>query len=305
MSQSINMAQTNLWEILAVITKTIPPYTTTNAIFFGIDSFVLVDPGSAESEQQQLLANRIKERIHSGHKFLAICLSHHHGDHTAAASYLSNLFCVPIYAHRNALMHSRFTIDKTLNHQEEITLHGDIKLTALYTPGHADDHLVFFNELHGVLIAGDMITDKGTVLIPSGSGSLSLYLKSLDEISRLPLKTILPAHGVAITDKPIKFLIRAMRHRFERILAVFEVLTEAEKILDATDITMIVYHDNVPDNLMFFAQLSVESSLRWLLDNGLVEFKNYKWKALPTARNLKENLILSALEEIQQRLRNS
>jgi len=294
----------NVWEIVPTETETVPPYTTTNTIFYGRDIFVVIDPGPSKLKWQEVLADHIEARCRRGDQFLAVAITHHHVDHSAGATYLSERFSVPIYAHKNASVTKRYKPDRILNHHDQIIL-NDNTLTALFTPGHAEDHLTYFDEHTGVLIAGDMITDRGTILIPPGSGSLRVYLHSLNELTKLPLKTIIPAHGLAITEHANQFLIKAMRHRYQRIASVLQAIEDhPTNVLDGTDITMLVYGKSLADNLLFYAQLSVESSLYWLKEAGLVDNPDYTWRHIDD-HNLKQREILEPLKEIDERLRNA
>ena len=268
-----NIGQAEIWPLN---TLTIPPYTTTNTVFYGQKKFIIIDPAPSEPSLQEILVNRIKQRQALGDSLLGLALTHHHGDHIGSALFLSKLFEVPIYAHEKAAAHLPFSITN-LEHQSHLDLGGHTKLQALHTPGHADSHIVFYDAQPQLLIAGDMITDKGTILIPPQSGSLRLYLKSLEKLCKLNLKIIIPAHGEAITKNPQAFLQKALLHRYERIKAILETLERASTSMDATDLTLAVYKTNMSDALMFFAQLSVESSLQWLLEAGLAKQVNYRW----------------------------
>jgi endoribonuclease LACTB2 len=306
MAQIENMARIGCAEILPLKTVTVPPYTTTNAVIYGHKSFVVIDPGSPDHEQQLLLIERLSARIDEGHDFLGVLLTHHHGDHTKGALKISKDFSVPIMAHDNARHHLSFTVDRVLFDQEVVFLEDNLSVQARYTPGHADDHMVYYDELNGVLIAGDMITDRGTVLIPPLQGDLKTYLESLDSLTTLKLKIIIPAHGKAIIEKPLEFLLKALKHRYERISSVFDVLCVTNQAtLDATDITHKVYGTSIPDNVMIFAQLSVESSLQWLNDNGLVKKVDHRWLVASRDNAAKDKVILCAQRQIDERLRNT
>lgn len=282
-----------LVRIFPLTTKTVPPYTTTNAVIYGKNDFMVIDPGSSKLDQQELIAKYLEERILLGHKFLGVYLTHHHGDHTRAASYLAKRFSTQIYAHQNALPilgFEAFAIDS-------MPTFSDSTLTAIYTPGHSDDHMVFYDD-SGILIAGDMITDRGTVLIPPGSGGLKPYLKNLEMLCSLKLVVIIPAHGEPIKNAPNRFLLLALKHRYERILSVLNALEP--DFLDATDLTLKIYGSNLPENLKIFAELSVLSSLEWLEDVGLIKKANYRFLADKLAD---KRLILDPIEQIDERLR--
>lgn len=292
-------------EILSLHTATVPPYTTTNTILYGEKNFLVIDPATKDKSHQDFLINHIQARLPKSHTFLSVLLTHHHGDHTGAAEILRETFKVPILAHPRLADQVDFSIDKEINEGDEIKFDNNNCMKALYTPGHADSHLVFFDEQEGYLVAGDMITDRGTILIPPNNGSLKIYLQSLNRLSALPLKAVIPAHGQCIVDRPRHFLLRAIKHRLERILEIAKVLESAQPTMDATDITNAVYKRHIADNLMFFAQLSVESSLHWLKENHLAVFEAYRWRLSDIFAAQKQLLILEPLEEIDQRLRDA
>lgn len=303
-ADALTNAGAHLVEILPVKTLTVPPYTTTNAVFFGRTAFWVIDPGTPHDEERQLLHNYISQRHARGHQFLGVCLTHHHGDHSKAAEYLAQEFSVPILAHRAAMALVKFPFHP-IDDGEAIAYQHEPPLLAIHTPGHADDHVVYYQRDLGIVIAGDMITDRGTILIPPEGGSLSVYLDSLDKLSKLFLSAIVPAHGKVITHQPNLFLVKAMRHRYERIKAVLAAIRNHHTTLDATDITRLVYRDNIEENLMVFAQLSVESSLHWLKEKGLLENPHHAWKVAQNITTLEQSALLNRLEEIDERLRNA
>ena len=60
---------------------------------------------------------------------------------------------------------------------------GSGVLRAVHTPGHAPDHLCFFDETDGTLFSADLVILGSSVVIPSSrGGSLALYLDSLRRI---------------------------------------------------------------------------------------------------------------------------
>jgi ribonuclease/clavin/mitogillin len=305
MNQPEAMAKFGFAEVIPLKTVTVPPYTTTNAVVYGENSFVVVDPGSPEEDEQKKLCSRILERKALGQKLLAVLLTHHHGDHSKGALKIRDEFSVPIMAHGFARRYLAFAFEQ-IEHEQTIILSEQICLKAWYTPGHSDDHLVFYDERQGVLIAGDMITDRGAVLIPPIQGHLGTYLNSLTTLTQLKLTAIIPAHGQVITNKPRDFLLLALKHRYERISAVLEILESKQGVcLDATEITQLVYGATIPNNVLFYAQLSVESSLSWLQEQGLAQKINYRWQAIHALEEVKESSIRYPLKQIDKSLRNS
>ena len=96
-------------------------------------------------------------------------------------------------------------------------------LRVLHTPGHASDHVCFFDEATDTLYSGDLLVAGGTVLIPaSAGGSLADYLASLARIRALRPARVLPGHGPEIRDVVglIDHYVAHRSRRDEQILGV-------------------------------------------------------------------------------------
>ena len=73
---------------------------------------------------------------------------------------------------------------------------GDQDWEVFYTPGHSNEHILLLNP-DGLGISGDLIVGRATSL-----GEIRVYLQTLGKLSRLPLKSLLPAHGSLISNPP-------------------------------------------------------------------------------------------------------
>lgn len=102
---------------------------------------------------------------------------------------------------------------------------GDTRLRVVQTPGHAPDHLCFFDEDSSDLYCGDLIRAGGSIVIPaSKGGNLRQYLDSLIRARDLSPRRLLPGHGPVIDD-PVSAIDEYLRHRAQREEEVIAALS--------------------------------------------------------------------------------
>jgi glyoxylase-like metal-dependent hydrolase (beta-lactamase superfamily II) len=142
---------------------------------------------------------------------------------------------------------------------------GDDELVAIHTPGHASDHLCFWDERTDDLYAGDMLIAGTTVMIPAGQGgSLRAYLASLERLARLEPRRVLPGHG-PIIDRPLELIREYLAHRQLREKQILGCLQAGVTAVDA--IVSRVYPD-LPDGVRSAARLTVQAHLDKLKEEG-------------------------------------
>ncbi len=94
---------------------------------------------------------------------------------------------------------------------------GGCRYEIIWTPGHADGHLLLQGQENGVLFSGDMILMKITPNIPLwpalDPNPLKSYLTSLERIERLPVRMALPGHRAVIQDVPGRIVELREHHR--------------------------------------------------------------------------------------------
>jgi glyoxylase-like metal-dependent hydrolase (beta-lactamase superfamily II) len=99
-----------------------------------------------------------------------------------------------------------FTTNHFLNDEELIKI-GDRTFCVLSTPGHTRGHVSFFLQEEQIFLSGDCILPHIT---PNLSPDLTCpsflplenFIKSLERIGALPVKTVYPAHGEPFEDLP-------------------------------------------------------------------------------------------------------
>ena len=137
-------------------------------------------------------------------------------------------------------------------------------LLAIWTPGHARDHLCYFMEEEKALFTGDVVLGAGTTVIPD-DGDLGDYLDSLRRLLKLDMEVIYPAHGPAIRTPHAK-IEEYLAHRALREQQILECLGRGAHRV--TDVVEQIYTD-VPQALHFAAAMSVRAHLRKLEKDGV------------------------------------
>ena len=152
---------------------------------------------------------------------------------------------------------------------------GDTELLIVHTPGHAPDHLCFFDRAAGDLYCGDLARVGGSIVIPaSKGGDLRHYLDSLRRVRALAPKRLLPGHG-AIVDEPASLIDEYLRHRADREEAVLAALGHGPTTPE--EIVRRVY-ENLAPNLLAAAADSVLAHLVKLQAEGRALVADGRWR---------------------------
>jgi endoribonuclease LACTB2 len=254
------------YKMVPLRTPTLPPATHTNCFVVGGDEVVIIDPGSPYPEEQQKLDDLLIKLQETGVSLREIIITHLHPDHILGVNHLAEKFNIPVAAHRLTAeeINSEIKVDRYIEDNDIIHLRGvrDVKLQALWTPGHARGHLSFYEERTGTLITGDCVVGIGTVVIAPPEGNMSDYLSSLQRYLELPkLNALLPAHGPVVADARGK-IEEYILHRGTREKMILELLATEPRTIP--NIVKIVYK-GVPESLHKLAALSVQAHLDKLM----------------------------------------
>ncbi len=145
-------------------------------------------------------------------------------------------------------------------------------LRAVWTPGHAGDHLCFHLEEERALFTGDVVLGAGTTVIPD-DGDLGDYLASLRRLLALDAAVIYPAHGPAIRN-PREKIGQYLAHRELRDRQVVDGLRAGLRRVE--DLVARTYTD-IPKALHLAAAMSVRAHLRKLEREGVVARDGEDW----------------------------
>lgn len=142
---------------------------------------------------------------------------------------------------------------------------GDGLVEIIPTPGHAPDHLCFFDREAGDLYCGDLARRGGTIVIPARKGGdLRAYLASLQRVRDLAPRRLLPGHG-PIVDNPTGLIDEYIAHRAQREQQILQAMLEGARTVDA--IVQRVY-PALPASLSGAAADTVRAHLAKLRDDA-------------------------------------
>ena len=200
-------------EVVPIKTATLPPADHTNCYLVGDPEggFILVDPAVRMREDMEVLATAVER--HRG-SLEAILFTHSHSDHIADMSLLREAFDAPIWG--SEYTNKSLQCDRILSDGEELHL-GEQTWTVLITPGHHPGHVCLISEAG--LVAGDMVAGIGTILIPPGTGDMTVYIEQLERLKAMNPHLIFPSHGpvVAMPQQLIQHYIDHRKARHERV----------------------------------------------------------------------------------------
>lgn len=232
---------------------------------------ILLDTGQGVEAYYPIL-ERTRREVRPSDGFRAIVLTHAHVDHVGGLPRLLSehgdgpVVKMPWPGHDPGGVPFTWIGDGDVVEAEGATLR------ALWTPGHARDHLCFLLEEERALFTGDVVLGAGTTVIPD-DGDLGDYLDSLRRLRRLDIDVIYPAHGPAIR-RPHAKIDDYLQHRRLRESQILAGLREVA----ATPIALVrrIYTD-VPEALHPAAAMSVRAHLRKLEKEGVAARDGDVW----------------------------
>jgi len=95
--------------------------------------------------------------------------------------------------------------DATFAETDKLTI-GEVPVALQHAPGHAEDHTVMYLVESGVLWSADMLSDDE---IPYVCHSLVEYESTLEKLSKLQVRTLIPTHGSVTSE------VAEIRRRFD------------------------------------------------------------------------------------------
>ncbi|HXH82699.1 MAG TPA: MBL fold metallo-hydrolase [Candidatus Tectomicrobia bacterium] len=233
----------------------------TNTYLVGRRDPILIDTGAGVPDYLPLLERYLGER--GWMRPARVLLTHRHRDHLGGVEQLRGRWPdlrVAKMIHRDSGLPE--PIDDV---RDGDTIEADgVTLRAVYTPGHASDHLCYYLAEEKALFTGDVVLGGSTTVIPAGDGDLADYMASLRRLLDLDVERIYPAHGPVIEDGPGR-IREYIAHREMRERQVLAALADG---LDTIPAMVARIYADVAPALHPVAAQSVESHLRKLAREG-------------------------------------
>jgi len=251
-------------------------YTGTGTYIVGRDepdaSVAVLDPGPADPVHLEALLAAV-----AGRRVSHVLVTHTHRDHSPLARPFAERTGATILAARPPLAVTHAS--GPLEEDEDDAFRPDVILTggeviagdgwtfeALFTPGHASNHMAFALREENALFCGDHVMGWSTTVVAPPDGDMADYMASLDAVIARRFATLWPTHGAPVAD-PQPFLAAYRAHRLAREDQVLARLAAG----DATIAAMVpILYAAVDSRLWPAASLSVLAHLIKLVREGRV-----------------------------------
>ncbi len=231
----------------------------------------VIDPGPADAAHLSALLAAVEGRTVS-HVFV----THTHRDHAPLARPFALATGATILAAQPPLREPHAS--GVLDEEDDADFTPDVVLTggeiiqgdgwtmeAVFTPGHASNHMAFALQEENALFSGDHVMGWSTTVVAPPDGDMRDYLNSLDAVAARGFATLWPTHGPPITEVT-PFLNAYRAHRRDREAQILARLQAGDRRI--SDMVPTLYA-GVDQRLWPAASLSVLSHLVKLVEDGV------------------------------------
>lgn len=230
----------------------------------------VIDPGPLDQAHLAALMAAVEER-----RVSHVLVTHTHRDHAPLARPFAEATGARIWAARPPVRETHAA--RTLDEDDDADFAPDVVLTggeviegddwtieAMFTPGHASNHIAFALREENALFCGDHVMGWSTTVVAPPDGNMRQYMASLDAVIARDFDVLWPTHGAPVTE--VQPFLKAYRaHRLEREAQVLQRLAAG----DRTIAQMVpVLYAAVDQRLWPAASLSVLAHLIKLVEDG-------------------------------------
>ena len=248
----------------------------TNTYLVGSHSLALIDPGPDDPAHLAAILRAVGARSISH-----ILITHTHHDHVDGLPALIAATGAKTagYGHKASqpgrkrasasggeYVEQDFVPDVALKHGDRLDGNG-WSFEALFTPGHAPDHLCFQLKGTDILFSGDHVMGWNTSVVAPPEGNMGAYIRSLELLTTRQERLYFPGHGGQI-EEPQRLVKAYLLHRRMREHAILDCIRQGHNTVAA--IVPVVYRGLDP-KLINAASLSVLAHVEHLQERGLVE----------------------------------
>jgi glyoxylase-like metal-dependent hydrolase (beta-lactamase superfamily II) len=205
---------------------------------------VLIDTAQSRSKENLKLAL-------GASPVQTVLLTHHHEDHSGNAAWVRHKFKADIYAHplcveimkkgpavsplgRIISGPVRKAVVQPVLDRQTLDL-GPVRLTAIYSPGHTDDHIAYHAPDRGWLFSGDLyVADR--IKYFEANEEIDVQIASLEKLTALDFDVLLCSHNPKLKQGK-KRLVRKLelfRHFYGDVAAMHEKGMTAADIFKST-----------------------------------------------------------------------
>ena len=236
---------------------------TNTYLLEGEDGITVLDPGPDSAEH---VADIL--RLAPG-PIVRILLSHTHRDHFGAVAALKEQTGAPTLGwHTSA--DDAFKPDIPIQDGETV-----IGMEAVFTPGHAADHLCFARP-DGVMFSADHVMGWSSSIVSPPGGNMADYFASLQRLLDRGETTYLPGHGPVLTD-PHPYVTALLHHRVAREKAIAAALEGGPN----TTVGLVdALYSKIDPILKMAAERNVLAHLMKLQGEGRVTRRGDEWRAV-------------------------
>jgi glyoxylase-like metal-dependent hydrolase (beta-lactamase superfamily II) len=156
------------------------------------DGVTVLDPGPDDPTHVRDIIAAVGDR-----PIRDIVLTHTHRDHQGAVAGLKDATGAPVFAYKISGKRG-FTPDAGLNDGDSVS-----GLRAVFTPGHAVDHLCFETHVDGtgkILFSGDHVMSWSSSIVSPPDGNMLDYYRSLERLLARDDVLYLPGHGPTLPE---------------------------------------------------------------------------------------------------------